>query len=154
MKTNANSSRKTAVMVGILFIVATLAPVLSGIFLVPLQNASDLLRHVATHELQVMLGVLLELMMILAIVAIPVLLLPVLKRHNETLAIGYLGFRIVEVIPFIVGVIGLLLLPALGQQSLQVDLSDASLPTLGSLLLAINDWVYVIGVRSFLVLLR
>lgn len=71
-------------MVGILFIIATLAPILSGIFLVPIQNATDLLSHVATHEYQLILGVILELVMILAIVTIPVLLLPVLKKHNET----------------------------------------------------------------------
>jgi hypothetical protein len=139
------TNRKTAIMAGILFIIATLTPILSGIFLVPLQNATNLLSHVVTHEQQVILGVLLEFGMIIAIVTIPVLLLPVLKRHSETLALGYLAVRIVEVIPFIGGVIGLLLLLTLGQKSLPADMSDVSLPTLGGLLLAINDWAYIVG---------
>jgi hypothetical protein len=85
-----NTNRKTAIIAGLLFIIATLAPILSGIFLVPLQHATDLLSHVATHEQQVILGVFLELVMITAIVAIPVLLLSVLKKYDETLALGYL----------------------------------------------------------------
>ena len=143
-----NSHRKTAVFLGIAFILATLAPILSGPFLLPLENAPDLLAHVTANPTQLIFGVLLELLMVSAIVTIPVLLLPVLKQHDDTLALGYLSSRIVEVIPFLLGVVSLLLLPALGQHVAHAGapgVADVWAQTLAQTLVAVNDWAYVVG---------
>ena len=49
-----------------------------------------------------MIGILLELIVVLTIVGIPVMLFPILKKQNEALALGFLGFRFVEAISAIV----------------------------------------------------
>jgi hypothetical protein len=141
MKANFGSSRKTARIVGVLFIIATLAPLVSGVFLLPMAKTNDLLAYVVANGNHVVYSVLLELVMIMAIVSIAVVIFPVLKKHNEALALGYLGSRIVEVIPFMLGVMSLTLLPVLSQQGA----ADASLQNLGNLLLSVNDWSYVIA---------
>jgi hypothetical protein len=56
---------------------------------------------------------LLELTNRVAVVGIPVMLFPILKEHNESLAVGYVGFRIIESVIVIVGSISLLALLSL-----------------------------------------
>ena len=47
-------------------------------------------------DTQVYLGALLEFLLVLSNVGTAVVLYPIVRRHNELLAIGYVGARIVE----------------------------------------------------------
>ena len=53
-------------------------------------------------------------------------MLPVLKQHNERIAFGYFGFRIVDSVLLAVGVVFLLLQIPLGREYLKAGASDAS----------------------------
>ena len=71
---------------------------------------------------------------------------PILKKHNETLALGYAGARIVESVLFIVNVIFILTLLTLSQEFVKAGAPDASYYlTLGTLLLAAGDWAFLFG---------
>ena len=110
-----NTYRKTAVIVGILFIIATAAPLLSGPFI---NFSADNLADISANSSQVTVGALLELIMALSIAGIAITIYPILRRNNETLAIGYVGIRIIEGVVFIVvAVIGLLSLISLSEES-------------------------------------
>ena len=54
-------------------------------------NAPDYLAQIAADGQLVTTAVLLDLIMITAILSIPVVLFPILKKHNETLARGLYG---------------------------------------------------------------
>lgn len=95
-----NTHRKTAIIVGILFITATVASSLGFVILDPILNAPDILVNVSANITQVIIGVLLLLINCAAVVVIPVMLFPILKKHNEALARGYAGARIVEGVLF------------------------------------------------------
>jgi len=135
-----NSYRKTAIIVGVLFIVATVAPLLSFPFSGFIDDPDDLIK-IAENENQVIIGALFELIMAFAIVGIAIMIYPILKKHNEALALGYAGARIIESILFIVGVIGLLSLVTLSQEFVKAGAPDASyFQSSGTLLLAVRDW--------------
>jgi hypothetical protein len=68
-----DSNRKTAIIVGVLFIIATVTGILSQVFLGPILNAPDDLLNVYANENQVIIGTLLLLIMAAAIFAIPVM---------------------------------------------------------------------------------
>jgi hypothetical protein len=71
---------------------------------------------------------------------------PILKKHNETLALGYVGARIAEGVLFIVNVITILTLLTLSQEFVKAGAPDASYyQTLGTLLLAAGDWAFLLG---------
>jgi len=124
-KTNPN--RKTARRVGALFLIAMVASLLGGVgFIEPVINAPDYLVAVSEHETQVIIGVLLELLNGIAVLGIGVLMFPILKRHNESIALGYLGFRIVESVFCCAIVISPLSLIALSQQYLQAGAAEAA----------------------------
>jgi len=98
------------------------------------------------NENQVLIGMLLELIWALAVVGIPVMLFPILKKHNEGLALGFLGFRFIEAVSTIVHSIILLSLLTLSQEFVIAGAPDASYYlTLGTLLLAARDWAFMIG---------
>ncbi len=71
---------------------------------------------------------------------------PILKKHNEALALGYAGARIAEGVLFIVNVIFILTLLTLSQAFVKAGALDASYyQTLGTVLLAAGDWAFLLG---------
>ena len=108
-------------------------------------DAPDYLVNVSANENQVLIGMLLELVNCVAVVGIPVMLFPILKKHNEALALGYVGFRIIESVILIVGSISLLSLLTLSKEFVKAGAPDASyFLTLGTLLLAARDWTLLL----------
>jgi len=143
-----NSNRKTAIIVGVLFIIATVAGILSQVFLGSILDGPDYLINFSVNENQVIIGALLDLIMAAAIFGIPVMLFPILKQHNENIALGYLVARIFEAIPVVIGAISLLSLLKLSQEFVIAGATDAShFQTLGNLLLTARDSTDLIGTQ-------
>lgn len=79
--------------------------------------------------------------MAVLIAGIPVFMYPLLKKYNEALALGYVVFRTIEVVFFIVCAISLLTLLTLSQEFVIAGAPDASyFQTLATLLLAVREW--------------
>ena len=136
-----DTSRKNAIIVGVFYIVATVAGMLSLPFTEPALNAPDYLVNVSASENQVLIGALIELIMAVAVAGIGITVYPVLRKYNVSSAIGYFGARIVEGVIFFIGVISLLTLLTLSQEFVKAGAPDASyFQTSGELLLAARDW--------------
>ena len=147
-KVRMNADKKTARIVGVLFITATVTYMLGSGYLEPILNAPDRLINVSANENLVLIGMLLELVNHLAVVCIPFMMFPISKKYNEPLALGYVVFRIIEAVILIVGSISLLSLLTLSQESVRAGAPDASsFLTLGTLLLAARDWTILLGVN-------
>ena len=142
-----NANRKTAIIAGALWIIASVAGVLGyGVFLNPILSATDYLFQVSANEIQIITGAFLILVMAVAVAWIPVMLFPILKKHHEALAVGYLGARIIECVILIVGDISLLSLLTLSQEFVKAGAPATSyFQTLGTLLLAAGDWTFLLG---------
>jgi len=135
------SARTTAVIVGSLFLISYLGVIAGGAFLEPLINAPDYLAQVYPNRAQMVLGVLFEFLNAAAIVGIAALLFPILKPHGEGLAIGYVGFRVIEAVVSILVSLSPLPLIELSQQYIQAGAPDASyFQTVGTVLLAERSW--------------
>jgi hypothetical protein len=145
-----NSYRKNAIIVGVLFLTAIVPPLLSFPFTRHV-DAPDYLIQVSANANQIIIGALLELIMAVSVAGIAIWLYPILKKYNEALALGSVGFRVVEGVLYTVGVIGLLSLVTLSQEFVKVGAPDASyFQTLGTLLLAVRDWAGGLGSLSFI----
>ena len=111
-----NTERKIAILVGVLYIMGTVAGVLSVASAGSLLDASDYLAEIAAHETQMYIGALCVLIMGLALAMIPAVAFPVLKKQNEILAVGYIIFRgALETFTYMVTVISWLVLVAISQ---------------------------------------
>jgi hypothetical protein len=131
-----NTGKGTARIVGVLFIACTGAAIVSGALLLPIVEAPDYLANVAASKSQVMIGTLFYFVMAAAGASIVIPMYPILREHNETLALGAVAFRIIEGAVFMVGVMCLLALATLGKEFVQAGAPDGShFQTLGALLL-------------------
>lgn len=88
-----NAYRKTAIGVGILYIVGTVAGILSLVVAGSVLDAPISLDEISANAYPVTLGALFVLTMGLALAMVPVLMYPILKKHNHVLALGYVVFR-------------------------------------------------------------
>jgi len=86
-------TRRTAIIVGVLFIIGDIAGVLSYVATGGLLNGSDALTKIAANQSHVVLGALLILVMGFALAMVPVVMFPVFKKYNEILALGCVVFR-------------------------------------------------------------
>lgn len=78
---------------GILYILGTISGILSRVITWPIQSAPDLLASISANGNQITLGALFVLTMGLALAMIPVMAYPVLRKHDEIFALGYVVFR-------------------------------------------------------------
>lgn len=112
-----NTHRKTAVLVGILFIIGTVMGVLSVVFVSPVLDGPGYLARVATNPAPMIRGAFCVLAMGLTLAMVPLALFPILRKYNEPLAIGYVVFRGGLETVTALGVVGSwLLLVTLGQE--------------------------------------
>jgi hypothetical protein len=125
-------NKKIARIVGALFLTSMIATLVNSNFIGPILNAP--LINIYPNKIQVITGALFGLINDIAIVSIAVMLFPILKKHNEIIALGYAGFRIVECVILIVGALSTLLLITLSQEFIKTGAQDASyFQTLGAL---------------------
>ncbi|MCP4541361.1 MAG: DUF4386 domain-containing protein [Chloroflexi bacterium] len=153
-----NGTKKIARIVGVLYVIGTVAGILSVVFTGPILGDPDYLVNISANANQVITGVLFVLIMGLALAMVPVMMFPILKKHNEALALGYVVFRGgLETVTYIVGVISSLLLLTLSQVHVQAGVLDASnFQALGTLLLeteviisSITTIVFILGALMF-----
>ncbi len=89
---------------------------------------------------KIYLGALLELLLILANIGTAVVIVPIMRRQFEDLSIGYVTARIVESTFILVGILAMLGIATLQQQS-----AGASEATVAYTLAAIKDWTFILG---------
>ena len=138
------TNRKTAISVGVFFIACTVSSILSVLFLGSL-DAPDYLVNVGAHENQVLIGMLVQSIWALTCVGIPVLLFPILKKHNETLALGFFGLRLIEGIFVFLAIVCQLSLLTLSKEYVTGVLDPSSYQASGSILHAVRDWAFWVG---------
>lgn len=134
------TERKTAVIVGVLFIAATTASLLGNALTGSILAAPDYLAGVAANGNQVIIGALLTFLAAAGSAGIALALYPVLKKQNAGLAIGAVGFRLIEGVFYIVDALCLAALVVVSQHAMSASGQNIStLQTIGELLLAIGD---------------
>ena len=146
-----DTNRRIAGVAGVLFITATFADVISRVALVqPILSAPVDLTKISANENQVLLGALLLLIGAAAAAGIAIALYPVLRKHNEGLALGSVAFRLIEGALYIGIVVCVLLLVTLSQESANAGAAASSAYEVpGALLMAARDSLGEVAVLAF-----
>ncbi len=139
-----NSTRKIALVTGVLFIITFITAIPAALVLyVPVLNDPDYIVGAGGADTAVRLGALLELILIIANIGTAVALFPILKRVNEGVALGFVTARVVECAFIAVGILSLLTVVTLRQEAAGAD--AGSLLTVGKSLVALHDWTFLLG---------
>jgi membrane-bound metal-dependent hydrolase YbcI (DUF457 family) len=121
------ANRRYAVVAGLLFILATVADLISRVVLVqPILSAPVDLAKISANEDQVLLGALFLFIGAAAAAGIAIALYPVLRKHSEGLALGSVGFRLIEGALYIGIVVCLLVLATLSRESANTGVAASS----------------------------
>jgi hypothetical protein len=130
-------------LTGVLFILTfiTALPPVTTFYVPALSNPDYVLETGANASLS--WGALLELLLIIANIGTALTLYPVLRRHQETLALGYVAARIIECCFIAVGILALL---ALETVRLEAAGADSGMRVLvAQALVAVHDWTFLLG---------
>jgi hypothetical protein len=146
-----STSKTTARIVGVLFIVATAASLLSTGLTGSMLDAPGYLPQLSAHASQVVIGSLLQFVAAATSAGIAISLYPVLRRYGEGLALGSVAFRIIEGVFYTIAALGLLAVLWLGQEYVGAGSpADSTYQILGAWTLAVRNWAnFVFGVLSF-----
>jgi hypothetical protein len=138
--------RRTAFLGGALYLITFAASIPAAFyFLDPVLSDPDYVLG-SGADTRVLVGGLLDMVNALACIGSAVVLFRVLKRQNETLAIGFITSRVLEAAIISVGVVSLFAVVTLRQ-----DLSgaargdDTSLTTVATALVAVRDATFQLG---------
>ncbi len=137
--------------IGWLFVLATVAGVLSVVVMASTLGDEDLLAAVQANQDSLLIGQMLIFVMLVAMTGTAVLLWPILKRHSETLALGYVLARTLEVVTIAIGLVaGLLLVPLSWSVADGADVAGADVAgadVLAETLEAASDWTGYLGAQ-------
>ncbi len=138
--------RTTATIIGVLYVAGMVIGIGGNILILSILNAPDYLSTITTNSMLIGVGALLWLFTVAGDAAHGILMFPILKQHNETIAVGYLGFRIIDAIFIAIMVLFILLQLPLGNEYLKATVIDIDfLKALGAILLKGNLYAYHIA---------
>jgi hypothetical protein len=140
-----DSLRRTALVVGWLFVITYVTSIASKFALYPPLFQGD---YVAGRgdDAQVLWGALSELILIIANIGSAVAFFPLLKRQHESLALGFVTARVMESVFIAVGILSVLTLVTMRQDYAGAgDAQLAGLTTVGDALVALQQWTFVLG---------
>jgi len=135
-------SRKTALVVGVLFILTFLTSI-GAVFAYGTVLTDPNYVSGPGADSGVFLGAFLELFLIITNIGCAVVLYPILKWQNEAISLGYVAARIMECTFILVGIIAVLAVVSLRQDAASADAGSPAM--LGTSLVAIKDWTFLLG---------
>jgi hypothetical protein len=165
-ESGVSSDRRSAIWAGVLWIMATVFPVLSISSWSALDGGEGILANAATHKSQLITWTLLNLVGAIAAAGVAFMLYPILQRVAETsvrkgLALWYVGTRVTESGAYLLAVLATWAFLPLSREFAAAGAPDASrfqtsgtmLQTTQDLALALAQSVFAVGAAMLYYLL-
>jgi Domain of unknown function (DUF4386) len=132
--------QKRARVFGVLYLITFVTSIPAALLYSPVLD--DPVGYIAGagHDTRILFGALLELLLIIANIGTAVVIVPIMRRLNEELAIGYVTARLVECTFILIGIISVL-----GIITLRNQVAGPAEGTVAYTLAAIKDWTFLLG---------
>jgi Domain of unknown function (DUF4386) len=132
--------QKRARAFGVLYLLTFVTSIAAALLYSPMLDHPVGFIAGAGDDKRILFGALLELLLIIANIGTAVVIVPIMRRLNEELAIGYVTARLVECTFILVGI-----LSVLGLVTLRNQVAGPSEGTVAYTLAAIKDWTFLLG---------
>ena len=138
--------RQTAFLGGLLYVITFAASIPAAFyFLAPVLDNPDYVLGLGS-DARVITGGLLDVVTAIAGIGTAVVLFPVVRRQNRTLALGFVTSRLLEAAIIVIGVVSLLAIVTLRKDLAGAPGADTdSLSTTAASLVAVRDFTFQIG---------
>lgn len=143
-RAGADALRRTALVTGVLFLITYLTSISAKFAFYPPFFEADYILG-AGGDGQLAWGALVEVILIVANIGTAVVLYPVLRRQNETLALGFVTARVMESVFIAVGILAVLTTVTLRQDVAFTGADDGALSVVGSALAEMQEWTFILG---------
>jgi hypothetical protein len=144
MRSPSPAEQRTARIFGVLFALTFITAIAAVVLYDPVLNEADYILG-AGADTRVQLGALCEILLAITNIGTAIVLWPIVRRQSETIALSYVGSRIVESIVILVGAISLLSVVTLRQDFAGTGADAGSLTIAGDSLVAVHDWTFLFG---------
>src|SRR6476661_3702023 len=134
------NSQKAARLAGVLFVITFVTSIPALALYTNVLNETHFIVG-GGSDTKVFLGAFLEMLLIVANVGTALVLFPILKRQDETLALGYVAARIMESVFIAIGIVSVLSIVTLQDAGSH----SAGLLPIGKTLVAVHDWTFLLG---------
>lgn len=141
-----HNQRRNAILIGIYFILAAVTSIIGLIMYGPLLNQSNYLVAGAANGNQIVFAAVMELSLVVSMVGTAVTMFPILRQYSERIALAHLCFRFFEAVVIMIGITSMLALLTLSREfSSSTAADEQSYRVVGTALIAIHDWTFMIG---------
>lgn len=149
MEAILKQNKKVARIIGVFFLVVIAAYATGNGLITSVLDKPDYLSNIYAYKMQIITGALLMLLNSIMVTAIGVMILPILEKHNKTIAFGYFSSRFAEALILAIGVTFLASQIIIGQEYLNGKASDiAYFQALSTLSVKGNYFAYQIAMIS------
>lgn len=138
------SEQRTAHIMGLWFLLTFVFSIPALWFYEPVLNHTNYVLGSGSDK-RVAFGALLEILLAISGIATAVVIFPIVKRVNESIALGYVASRTVESVLILVGVISLMSVLTLRQDLAGTGNANGALVNVGRSLVAVHDQTFLLG---------
>lgn len=144
--TTVGTHRKTATLVGALYILAAVTSIAALVQYAPILSHPGYVTAGSPHVTQVASGAFLEVILAFSLIGISAAMFPIVKKYNDGVALGFACFRLLEATVIIVGAMSLLSVVTLSRQFTKAARADTASYLIASRsLVAQHDWTFLFG---------
>ena len=135
--------RRTALVVGVLFLVTYVTSIPAKFALYPPLFETDYILG-SGADTQVLWGAFSEVVLIIANIGTAVAFYPLLKRQSGPLALGFVTARVMESVFIAVGILSVLTVVTMRQDATG-NVDTAALATVGDAFVTLQEWTFILG---------
>jgi hypothetical protein len=136
--------RNHARAAGIFYLLTFVSSIPALILIGPILHNANYVTS-AGHDTRVLWGCLLDSVNAITAVASAVALYPVVKRQNQSMALGFVTSRLLEGAIVMIGVVSLLAVVTMRQDFASSGGDSTSLTTTANALVELRDWTFLLG---------
>ncbi|HET6626728.1 MAG TPA: DUF4386 domain-containing protein [Nocardioidaceae bacterium] len=144
LRTPSQAERRTARIMGAWFLGTFVFSIPAYFFYDPLLSHANYVVG-SGEDTRIAVGALLEILLAISGIATAVVIFPIVKRVNESVALGYIASRTVESTLILVGVLSLMSVVALRQDLGDAASNSGALVDVAGGLLAVHDQTTLLG---------
>ncbi|WP_223263282.1 DUF4386 domain-containing protein [Arthrobacter sp. NamB2] len=137
------SDDRAARLAGIFFIITFVSAIAGALLYGPVLTDPEYVTGPGA-DVRVLLGAVCEIVLVITNIGTAIVLFPLLRRHHEAAALGYVAARIMECALIVVGMLSVLAVVTLRQVAAS-DGDGASYLPVARALVVLHDWTFLLG---------
>lgn len=141
----ASVNKFNAQIIGWLFIIATISSIIGLKLYDPILADDNFMVSANKHYAQIVFGAINELILVVAATGTGIMLYPYLRRYSESLGIGYLSFRMLEVVFIMIGIVSVLTALSISEHYAKGIIPESNAQYQMLTLIAMHKWTFMLG---------